>query len=143
MKVTTKTRYGLRAMVDLAKHYKGKPVLVREIAKRQKISNNYLEQIMLSLKKAGLVESISGARGGYILIKRPAEIKIFNIVKVLEGSISPVPCIDHREICKQEDDCSARSLWLKVKKSIKDVLTSITLKDLTEEKRRKSSDVVK
>ncbi len=98
---------------------------------------------MLSLKKAGFVESISGARGGYILIKRPAEIKIFNIVKVLEGSISPVPCIDHKKMCKQEAHCSTKSLWMKVKKSIKDVLTSITLKDLTEEKSRKSSDVVK
>ncbi len=142
MRVSTKTRYGLRAMVDLAIHYRGRPVLIREIAKRQKISTNYLEQIMLSLKKAGIVESISGARGGYILIKRPSEIKVFNIVKVLEGSISPVPCIDHK-ICEREDVCLARNLWLKVKKSIKDVLVSITLKDLTEEKGRKSADVVK
>lgn len=141
MKLSTKTRYGLRAMVDLAVHYKNKPVLIREIAKRQKISENYLEQIMLSLKKAGLVESISGAKGGYILTKKPADINTFSVAEVLEGSFSPVPCIDHKGLCEREKNCSTRDLWLKVQKSIKDVLNSTTLKDLIEKKAEKKADI--
>lgn len=137
MRFSTKTRYGLRAMIDLAIHYKGTPVLIREIAERQKVSGKYLEQIMLSLKKAGLVESIAGAKGGYMLTKKPSEIKALHIVEVLEGSLSPVPCADHGEICKEKDSCPARGLWLKVKKSVKDVLNSVSLKDLAEDKPKK------
>jgi len=137
MRFSTKTRYGLRAMIDLAIHYKGKPVLIREIAERQKVSDKYLEQIMLSLKKAGLVESVSGARGGYMLTKNPADIKALTIVEILEGSLSPAPCVDHGGICERENTCTARELWLKVKKSVKDVLNSASLKDLTEDKQKK------
>ena len=137
MRFSTKTRYGLRAMIDLAIHYKGKPILIREIAERQKISGKYLEQIMLSLKKAGLVESISGAKGGYLLTKNPSEIKALHIVEVLEGSLSPVPCVDHGGICERENNCTGRELWLKVKKSVKDVLNSVSLKDLAENKPKK------
>ncbi|MBN1444878.1 MAG: Rrf2 family transcriptional regulator [Candidatus Omnitrophica bacterium] len=137
MRFSTKTRYGLRAMIDLAIHYKDKPVLVREIAERQKISGKYLEQIMLSLKKAGLVESIAGARGGYMLTKKPSEIKALHIVEVLEGALSPVPCADHGEICEEENTCPARELWIKVKKSVKDALNSVSLKDLSENKPKK------
>jgi Rrf2 family protein len=124
-------------MIDLAIHYKGEPVLLREIAERQKFSGKYLEQIMLSLKKAGLVESISGAKGGYMLTKKPSEIKALHIVEVLEGSLSPVPCADHGEICKEEAACPARELWLKVKTCVKDVLNSVSLKDLAENKPKK------
>ncbi len=137
MRFSTKTRYGLRAMIDLAIHYKGKPVLIREIAERQKISDKYLEQIMLSLKKAGLVESISGARGGYMLTKNPADIKALAIVEILEGSLAPVPCVDHGGICKRESACTARELWLRVKKSVNDTLNSFSLKDLTENRQGK------
>ncbi len=124
-------------MIDLAINYKDKPVLIREIAERQKISDKYLEQIMLSLKKAGLVESIAGAKGGYMLTKKTCDIKALDIVEVLEGSLSPVPCTEHGGICERENNCAGRDLWLKVKKSIKDVLNSVSLKDLTENKQKK------
>ncbi len=137
MRFSTKTRYGLRAMIDLAIHYKGKPVLVREIAARQKISDKYLEHIMLSLKKSGLVESISGARGGYMLTKNLARIKALDIVEVLEGSLSPVPCTGRGATCGRETICSARELWLKVKESVQDVLASVTLKDLADDRGKK------
>jgi len=141
MKLSTKTRYGVRAMVDLAAHYRNKPVLIREIAERQKISVNYLEQIMLSLRKAGLVESISGAKGGYILTKKPENIKVTGIVEVLEGSFSPVPCIDHSNLCGREKNCPARNLWLKVQRSIRNVLDSTSLKDLLDNTVEKKADI--
>ncbi len=141
MKLSTRTRYGIRAMVDLAAHYRNKPVLIREIAKRQKISVNYLEQIMLSLKKAGIVESLSGAKGGYILTKKPEDIRVTGIVEVLEGSLSPVSCIDHKNLCGREKNCPARSLWIKVRKNIKDVLDATTLEDLAENKEEKKADI--
>ncbi len=141
MKISTRTRYGIRAMVDLAANYRNKPVLIREIAKRQKISVNYLEQIMLSLRKAGLVQSMSGAKGGYILTRKPGDIRVTGIVEVLEGSLSPVPCIDHEELCGRVKNCPARNLWVRVRKNIKGVLDSTTLKDLVENTAGKKADI--
>jgi len=138
MKFSTRTRYGVRALLDLAYHFKGKPVLVKEIAKRQKISEKYLEHIMLELKRAGFVQSISGAKGGYILAKDPAEIKLSELVEVLEGTLAPVMCVDHKSLCAEGDKCSVREVWLKVKEGIKKVLDSFTLNDLVE--REKHSD---
>lgn len=134
MRISTRTRYGLRAMADLAAHYKDRPVLIKEIAGRQKISAKYLEHIMLALKKAGLVESISGAKGGYFITKKPSSITAFDIVKALEGSLALVPCIDHKEICDRSSHCSVRSLWIETKKAMADILTRTTLKDLAENK---------
>lgn len=130
MKISTRTRYGVRAMADLAMHYKGKPILVREIAKRQEVSDKYLEHIMLALKKAGLVVSMSGAKGGYLLMKDPADVTILDIVQVLEGSLAPVPCIDHKDICARSSSCKVMCLWSQVKEAINKVLGSVTLKDL-------------
>ncbi len=137
MKVSTRTRYGLRAMVDLAVYYKGVPVFIKEIAKRQNISHKYLEHIMLALKKAGLVESLSGAKGGYLLTKKPADITAFDIVKVLEGSLAPVPCMDHKKMCNRSAVCSVNNLWYKVRKAMVDILRSTTLQDIAENKKAK------
>jgi len=145
MKFSTKTRYGIRAMLDLAIHYKNKPVMVKEIAKRQKISEKYLEHIMLELKKAGFVQSISGAKGGYILAKDPSEVKLSELVEILEGSFAPVMCVDHKSLCPEGEKCSVREVWAKVKEGIKKVLDSITLSDLIKrekEKREKKENVL-
>jgi len=137
MKISTRTRYGLRAMADLAIHYKEKPVLVKDIARRQNISDKYLEHIMLALKKAGLVESISGARGGYLLTRELSSINALEIVNALEGSLSPVPCIDHKDICKRSGTCKVRNLWARIRKSMEEILSSTTLEDLSENKKEK------
>jgi len=142
MKFSTRTRYGVRAMLDLAFHYSGKPVLVKDIAKRQNISEKYLEHIMIILKKAGFVQSISGAKGGYILAKCPGEIKLSELVEVLEGSLAPVMCVDHKELCSKSDLCCVREVWVKVKERILGMLDSITLDDLVRKQREKRIKVL-
>jgi|LSQX01.3.fsa_nt_gb Rrf2 family protein len=132
MKISTRTRYGLRAMIDLALNYKDTPIFVKDIAKRQNVSYQYLEHIMLALKKAGLVSSLSGAKGGYMLKKKPADITAYDIVTVLESSLSPVPCLDTDESCNQHYECKAGYLWKRIKKSIEEILLSTTLKDMAE-----------
>ncbi len=132
MKISTRTRYGLRAMADLASNYRGSPIQVREIAERQGISGRYLEHIMLALKKAGLVESISGAGGGYLLTRDASSITAFEIVRALEGSLSPVPCVDHMNICARSAGCRVSRLWERVRKSMVDTLDSTTLAELAE-----------
>ncbi|HNS31406.1 MAG TPA: Rrf2 family transcriptional regulator [bacterium] len=137
MKISTKTRYGLRAMVDLVVNYRGMPVLIKEIARRQNISDKYLEHIMLALKKAGLVESVSGSGGGYFITRDPATITAFDIVKVLEGSLAPVPCIDSDNICGRSARCSVSNLWFRVREAMVGILNSTTLKELAENKNKR------
>jgi len=132
MKISTRARYGLRAMLDMAKHFKGKPVLVKDIARRQAVSERYLEQIMLALKKAGLVSSIAGAKGGYVLTKAPALVRAKEIVEVLEGSLTPVECGERKEICPRATYCVARQVWKKAGEAISKTLDSFTLKQLAE-----------
>jgi Rrf2 family protein len=137
MKISTKTRYGLRAIIELAENYKGEPVKVEEIAKRQNISEKYLEHIMLQLKKSGFIESVQGARGGFILVKDPEEIKIIDIVLSLEGNISPVFCIDNPKLCKFSDFCSSREIWKGLKDKIYEFLSSIKLSDVIKLSKKK------
>jgi len=139
MKFSTKTRYGVRAMIELALNFNGTPISLKDIAEKQDISEKYLEQIMLILKKAGFVESIQGTNGGFILINKPSEIKLSEIVEVLEGGFSPVACVDKEILCKKSKVCSARNVWIKVKNAIKDILDSITLEQLVEEEKKKQS----
>jgi Rrf2 family cysteine metabolism transcriptional repressor len=134
VKVSTRGKYGLRAMVDLAEHYRQNPVALRSIAERQEISESYLEQLISSLKKAGLVKSIRGAQGGYELAKDPAAIRISEIFTVLEGPIAPVECVGENHTpetgCKNSQTCAVRLLWQKLRNSITEVLESTTLADL-------------
>ena len=129
MKVSTKGRYGLRAMLDLAENEKSKAIPLREIAQRQKISVQYLEQIFVNLRRAGIVKSIRGAHGGYKLNKNPENIYIGDIISVLEGPVAPSECLVKGN-CKERSDCVTRDFWQKVKNSIDDVLYSMTLEDL-------------
>ena len=92
MKLSTKGRYGLRAMIDLARYSEKEPVSIGSVAARQEISERYLEQLVALLKKAGLVKSIRGASGGYVLAKKPSEISVGDILRALEGSLEPVKC---------------------------------------------------
>ena len=129
MKLSTKGRYGVKAMVDLAIHYDDKPVSIKVISKRQNISDYYLEQLFSSLRKAKLIRSIRGAQGGYVLNKNPEDITIAQIMDVLEGPIEISDCLEGVE-CYNADECATRHLWQKIKTSIDSVLCSVTLQDV-------------
>lgn len=129
MKLSTKGRYGVKAMVDLAINYGGMPVSIKTISKRQNISEYYLEQLFSPLRKANLIKSIRGAQGGYVLNKEPKDIKISDIIYVLEGPIEVSDCIDGSS-CNNVDCCATRILWKKIKDSIDSVMESITLQDI-------------
>ena len=131
MKISTKGRYGLRAMVDLAFHARNEHVALSAVAERQNISTNYLEQVFSGLRKAGLVKSVKGAQGGYILAEDPGNIKIGTILRVLEGSLSVIDGIETQNIdSKSIQYCLKQSVWDKIDESISNVVDSITLEDL-------------
>jgi len=138
MRFSTKTRYGLRALIDLGIYYEGKPVFVKDIAKRQNLSERYLEHIMLTLKKAGILRSIKGGKGGYAFLKDPSEIRVREIVEILEGTISPVECVEKKEICGRSENCVARELWSRIKEEILKFFDGITLKELIEKQKEKN-----
>ena len=130
MKLTTKGRYATRAMLDLALHRDEGAVLVRDIARRQEVSEKYLKQLLAPLKAAGLVRTIRGARGGLTLAKPPSEIKLIEIVQVMEGSMAPVECVDDARICSRSDSCVTRQVWTDMKEATDKVLESTNLQDL-------------
>ena len=128
-------RYGLRAMFDLALNQSQGPIPLNEIANRQNISEAYLEQLFASMRKAGLVKSVRGAHGGYLLGKSPDKIYIGQILRTLEGNIAPADCVrDDEEIeCTGADACVTRIVWEKIRDSINQVIDSITLEDMVRE----------
>jgi Rrf2 family cysteine metabolism transcriptional repressor len=130
MKLSTKGRYGSRAMLELALHYGEGPVSVKEIAERQDISVRYLENLMISLLSRGLVTSVRGKGGGFTLARAPEEIRLLEVIRATEGSLSPVACVDEPEACKRSGSCVTIEIWELVKQSLTDVLGSITLKDM-------------
>ena len=131
MKISTKGRYALRLMLDLALHDSDAPVRIKDIAARQDISDKYLEQIISSLNKAGYVKSIRGPQGGYALQQTPDKYTIGMILRLTEGSLSPVECLDDNgAICDREENCVTQILWKKLDDAIKGVVDNITLEDL-------------
>lgn len=129
MKLSTKGRYGVKAMVDLALNYGGTPVSIKTISKRQNISEYYLEQLFSPLRKADLIKSIRGAQGGYVLNREPKDIKISDIIYVLEGPIEVSDCVEGTS-CDNLQYCATRILWKKIQDSIDSVIKSITLQDI-------------
>jgi len=139
VKISTKGRYGVAAMYDLAMNYGQGPISLKSIAERQKISENYLEQLVSTLRKAGYVKSIRGAQGGYILSKDPAKISVGDILRIMEGPITLVDCLlddsnDH-DGCERAGICVTRDVWAKVSASIISVVDSISLADLCREEK--------
>lgn len=134
MKLSTRGRYGLRAMIDMAQTNDKGPIATHTIAARQGISERYLEQLMVPLKRAGLVKSIRGSQGGYVLGRSPEKITAGDIIRVLEGPIAPVECVSEHnpESCERSDYCVTRILWSKVRTSIAEVLDSYSLADLAQ-----------
>jgi len=140
MKISTKARYGLRSLLDLALHDKGTPIGVKEIAKRQRVSEKYLEQLLLHLKKAGYVRSIHGAKGGYHLAKDPAAIPLRGVVEALEGSLSLVDCVLNPGVCPESKSCVSRELWCRIAGAIGKELDGLTLKQMIEWQEEKKGD---
>ena len=130
MRVSTKGRYGLRAMVDLAEHEEGKAIPIREISERQNISEQYLEQLFATLRKAKLVKSVRGAHGGYMLNHEPEDISVADIITTLEGPIAPVDCVIEDDFCNYIDKCVIHGLWSELADAINDVIENMTLADL-------------
>ena len=137
MKISTRVRYGTRAMLDLALHSRNGPVLVKDIAARQQISARYLEQLLIALKVAGLVNSVRGTGGGFTLAKLPSQIRVIDIVQAMDGSIAPVGCVDTPEIYPRSAYCATRDIWTKVRDAISGVLDSITLENLMDQQLEK------
>lgn len=138
MKISTRGRYGIRMMLSLALSYEDGPLSLKAIAGDQDISEKYLEQIVSPLTKAGLVKSYRGARGGYVLSHPPAEIIVGDIIRVLEGSLSPVDCLDYPS-CPNSDSCVSLSIWKKMKDALDDVVDNISLGDMAAEFTEKSN----
>ncbi|HLR20474.1 MAG TPA: Rrf2 family transcriptional regulator [Tissierellaceae bacterium] len=131
MRLSTKGRYGLMAMFQLAQEYGKGPVSLREIAETQKLSNSYLEQLFAVLRKDGLIKSVRGAQGGYLLSDEPGNITVGKILRSLEGDLSPSECTSDNTIdCTKEDDCATKLVLVKIKDSIDEVVDSITLRDM-------------
>jgi len=132
MKLSTKGRYGVKAMVDLAINFGKSPISIKSISNRQNISEYYLEQLFSVLRKAELIKSIRGASGGYILAKDPKEITVYQILDVLEGPIEISTCLDS-DGCNNIDCCATRIVWKKIKDSIDSVTMAITLQDIVDD----------
>jgi Rrf2 family cysteine metabolism transcriptional repressor len=130
MKLSTRTRYALRAMIELARHDTNRPLQLKLIAERQEISVKYLEQLMAVLKSAGLIKSIRGSRGGYILARVPNQIALSDILHCVEGPIATVECVKDSNHCSRAADCAAREVWTRVEQAIEEVLQSITLQEV-------------
>lgn len=135
MKISTKGRYGVRAMGELALYYGQGPLPLKEIAEKQGISEHYLEQLMGALRKAGLVKSVRGAQGGYILNRSPKNITVGDVIRVLEGPLTPVDCVskDNAEACEKAGACMTRKIWEKMRDSMAEVVDNITLQDMIDD----------
>lgn len=140
MKLSTKTRYATRAMLELADHFGKGPLQTRIIAKHQEISIKYLEQLMASLKSAGVVRSHRGAKGGYVLSQPPEKIKLSEIFDIFEGPVVTVECVANEKYCDRAGDCVARQVWCEIQKAIKGILESITLQDALDKAKQGKPD---
>ncbi len=142
MKITTKGRYGLRALIDLAGFSVIEPVSISSIAARQGISERYLEQLMTLLKKAGLIKSIRGAGGGYVLARDMSEISVGDVLRALEGSLESVECagFNQEDSCEAAGGCVTKYVWQRINESINRTVDEISLRQLVEESRNVNSN---
>jgi Rrf2 family transcriptional regulator, iron-sulfur cluster assembly transcription factor len=130
MKLSTRSRYGTRLMLDMAQRYREGPIQLGAIAKRQDISVKYLEQLIIPLKKAQYVKSVRGVKGGHMLAKSPDAITVGEIVALLEGGVRLTDCTEDPEVCERSDKCLTRLVWKEATQAIYEKLNSITLSDL-------------
>lgn len=139
MKISTKGRYGTRALVDIAIHQGKGPVLLKSIAAREQISLPYLERIIASMVKAGFLKSTRGPNGGISLSKSPEEIRLSHVLEALEGSLALVECVEDPRVCSRANVCVTCEVWSEMKKAMDRILESTTLQDLLERHKQKES----
>jgi Rrf2 family cysteine metabolism transcriptional repressor len=132
MRASAKTRYGMEAMVDMAMQAGSGPLVLKDIARRQKISPNYLEQIFVQLRAAGLVRSVRGAGGGFVLGKSPSAIRMAEIAAVFEGPIDLIGCASDACTCSRSASCAVRQVWVEVGECMKKALDSVTLQEVAD-----------
>ena len=143
MKISTKGRYALRLLLDLAVYNTGEPISLKDVAKRQEISEKYLEQIISLLNKAGFVRSIRGAQGGYMLAKTPSEYTVGMILRLTEGRLAPVSCVGEDSIeCERRQGCVTVRVWEKLNDAVNQVVDNITLADLVEWHQEKADQYI-
>ena len=140
MKLSTKGRYGLRAMMELALKYGSSPVLMSTISKSQGISPKYLHSLMTSIKSAGLIKAVRGTGGGYTLARDPAEIRLDEILRATEGPFSLINCIADEKTCGRSRKCAARDLWKDLGQMIEQRLASVTLAEMVSRQAEKLAD---
>ncbi len=137
MKLSTRAQYGTRALLELALHQGEGPVLLKDIARRQQISLPYLEHLITPLIAGGMVRSTRGPRGGVSLSRTPEEIRLHEVIQLLEGSMAPAECVNNPEVCSRSELCVTRDIWGELKTAMDGVLESTTLQDLVERQKKK------
>ena len=137
MKLSTRTRYGTRALLELAMHEGKEPVSLKDIARLQQISLPYLEQLIAPLIAGGIIHSTKGPRGGISLARQPGEIKLSEITRLLEGPVTTVECVDDPGVCSRSGFCAARDTWSELQDVVNDYLKTVTLQDLAEKQKTK------
>jgi Rrf2 family protein len=137
MKVSTRGRYGTRLLLDLAQHLDSERVLLRDIAARQDISLLYLERLVAPLVAGGIVRTTRGPKGGISLAKPPRQIKLSEVIQLLEGSTAPVECVNDPMVCDRSGICATRDIWAELKKKTDSILESVTIEDLVERQKQK------
>ena len=142
MRLSTRSRYAIRALLDLAIHAEEGPVLVREIAEREDISVRYLEQLLLPLKAANLVRATRGANGGFTLAKHPAEINLREVIQITEGTTAFTECADDAGICPRSNTCLLIDVWNEVTEAANKVLEATSLESLREKQRARTSQPI-
>lgn len=130
MRLSTKSRYGTRAVLDIALHGRNGPVTLKEMSRRQEVSRKYLGQIINHLLTAGILESIRGPQGGYVLSRPPDSIRLGEIIRALDGSVAPSRCVDNPGVCERNAKCVTREVWTQVKESVESVIDETTIADL-------------
>lgn len=142
MKISTRGRYALRMMLDIAMHNQNGPVRIRDIASRQKISVKYLEQIVSVLTKAGMLNSLRGPQGGYNLAMKPNEYTVGDILRLTEGDLAPVSCLDGKFDCPRKNECVTLRIWEELDDAIKGVIDKYTLENLLEWQNENNGDYI-
>lgn len=142
MKLSTRTRYGVRLLIDLAKNYNKGPFQLSAVSKLEDISEKYLGQITIILKNSGIINSTKGAFGGFYLTKPPEEINLKDVVRILEGDINIVECVTFNETCPRTSKCVTKNIWDEVTKAIEDTLGKYTLKDLVKMSERNEAGIL-
>jgi len=133
MRLSTRVRYGIRMLVDVAAHQGEAPVVLKDVSRRQKVSLNYLRQVMAPLVAAGIMRTERGSLGGVRLARQPGDIRLSLVVRVLDGSTAPVECVDAPSLCARNTECVTRGVWCRLKTAIDGVLESVTIQDLVEQ----------